>query len=80
MTTKAKILMHYEREVKARYPWTQDADKLKRFMEVARDMLDGAGPGVDRKGHAWRAALSACSLPADMSLAALQALPPGDLE
>jgi hypothetical protein len=76
--TKAGILAAYEEELK-RYPWAADADKLARFMEAARETLNG-GNSIDRTGHSWLRALELNGIFSahDRALKRLHALPEGD--
>jgi hypothetical protein len=78
MTTKAKLLTLYERELRERYEWTKDADKLANFMDAAREMLDGGRRQVDRAAPSFRTALKQAGLPMDITLKGLIALPAGE--
>ena len=53
--TKTAILAAFHKELKL-YPWASDEAKLERFMQAARETLDG-GNLIDRSGHAWQRAL-----------------------
>lgn len=73
--TKSAILACYREELK-RYPWSTDTAKLDRFMNAARETLNG-GNSIDRTGHAWLRALELNGLISkkDQTLKALHALP-----
>lgn len=75
MTTKAKILASYRKELSV-LGWAQDTAKLDRYMEAARETLNG-GNAIDRTGHCWLRALELNGIfgAKNRTLKALHALP-----
>lgn len=75
MTTKTQLLAAFEREMKARYGWTQDEDKLASFMKLARFTLNTGATRVDLANDAFYTALTSVGLPINTPLRELVELP-----
>lgn len=53
--TRAKFLINYEEQLKKRYSWASDREKLENFMQSVIDTLDGQA----RWSHEGEAVVSA---------------------
>lgn len=49
--TKEKFLSTYETEIKARYSWAADEERLRKFMQTARNTI----MGINGRTSLWSA-------------------------
>lgn len=76
MATKTQFLDAYEAQLKKRYAWANDENRLAQFMHLVTQTISVDGDNTwNRSGEAYEAALRECNLPARITLKALRALP-----
>ncbi len=78
MTTKRAFICEYKERLIAAYPWTQDKDKLDRFLSSCLATMDGSDDSWNHDGDIARDAYKAIGGKGTMTLKALRALPMGD--
>ena len=71
---RAEFLRRYEEELKVRFPWAQDKDKLARFMVAVEATLSGGATMWNHYGEAVTAVWKAMGNKGKPTLKALRAL------